>query len=68
MTVDGKSLTGSLVFVRRDHISYQSDQDFTDVSAVWDGILCQFFGFAIVGLIMAINGRAGSVYHVRYLY
>lgn len=34
------------------------------ISAVWDGILCQFFGFLIVGIIMAINGRAGSVYHV----
>jgi cytosine/uracil/thiamine/allantoin permease len=36
----------------------------TNVAAVWDGILCQFFGFLIVGIILVINGRAGAVYHV----
>jgi hypothetical protein len=32
--------------------------------ALWDGLLCNFFGFVIVGCLMALNGRAGSVYHV----
>jgi NCS1 family nucleobase:cation symporter-1 len=33
-------------------------------TALWDGLLCNFFGFVIVGCLMALNGRAGSVYHV----
>jgi len=36
----------------------------TDFEALWDGLLCNFFGFVIVGCLMALNGRAGSVYHV----
>jgi NCS1 family nucleobase:cation symporter-1 len=35
--------------------------------ALWDGLLCNFFGFVIVGCLMALNGRAGSVYHVSPL-
>lgn len=31
---------------------------------VWDGLLCNTFGYLIISFFMVINGRAGSVYHV----
>ncbi|EIW67149.1 hypothetical protein TREMEDRAFT_57660 [Tremella mesenterica DSM 1558] len=34
--------------------------------SVWDGILCQFFGYLLISFFMVINGRAGSVYHISY--
>ncbi|KAL7422166.1 hypothetical protein Q5752_002811 [Cryptotrichosporon argae] len=33
---------------------------------VWDALLCNFFGYIIVGILMVINGRAGAVYHVGF--
>ena len=32
--------------------------------ALWDGILCNFFGYLLISFFMVLNGRAGSVYHV----
>ncbi|KAK8843507.1 hypothetical protein IAR55_007167 [Kwoniella newhampshirensis] len=34
--------------------------------SVWDGILCNFFGYLLISFFMVINGRAGSVYHVGF--
>ncbi|WWD20952.1 hypothetical protein CI109_105430 [Kwoniella shandongensis] len=33
---------------------------------VWDGILCNFFGYLLISFFMVINGRAGSVYHIGF--
>ncbi|ODO11198.1 hypothetical protein I350_01802 [Cryptococcus amylolentus CBS 6273] len=34
--------------------------------SVWDGILCNFFGYLLISFFMVINGRAGSVYHIGF--
>ncbi|OCF32327.1 uridine permease [Kwoniella heveanensis CBS 569] len=34
--------------------------------SVWDGLLCNFFGYLLISLFMVVNGRAGSVYHVGF--
>ncbi|AFR98733.1 uridine permease [Cryptococcus neoformans C23] len=33
---------------------------------VWDGILCNFFGYLLISFFMVINGCAGSVYHIGF--
>lgn len=32
--------------------------------SVWDGILCNFFGYLLISFFMVLCGRAGAVYHV----
>lgn len=34
--------------------------------SLWDGILCNFFGYLLISFFMVLNGRAGSVYHVGF--
>ncbi|WWC97765.1 hypothetical protein V866_004651 [Kwoniella sp. B9012] len=34
--------------------------------SIWDGILCNFFGYLLISLFMVVNGRAGSVYHIGF--
>ncbi|WVQ81583.1 hypothetical protein IAT38_003707 [Cryptococcus sp. DSM 104549] len=34
--------------------------------SVWDGLLCNFFGYLLISFFMVLNGRAGAVYHIGF--
>jgi NCS1 family nucleobase:cation symporter-1 len=43
-----------------------TDADWQYGLSVWDGILCNTFGYLLISFFMVVNGRVGSVYHVGF--